>query len=158
MPLWGLEVLLWSWWLGWLCTCQKTWCRPFQMSIISQKSLSMCSGADFHLDFVWQSWWIFQVPDSRHQIRDPQQLEKLYFWISSSTLQEGCPSCTPWPWCPFSVCYALDLVNDSNAKWAARLAKHLVMGDPIWILLYILMIAHLSFAFAFVNEWRRNCR
>lgn len=49
--------------------------------------------------------------------------------------------------------YAMLLIlsMDSNAKWAARLAKHLVMGDPIWILLYILMIALLSFAFAFVN-------
>ena len=49
--------------------------------------------------------------------------------------------------------YALLLIlsMDSNAKWAAHLAKHLVMGDPIWILLYILMIALLSFAFAFVN-------
>ena len=49
--------------------------------------------------------------------------------------------------------YAMLLIlsMDSNAKWAAHLAKHLVMGDPIWILLYILMIALLSFAFAFVN-------
>ena len=49
--------------------------------------------------------------------------------------------------------YAMLLIlsMDSNAKWAAQLAKRLVMGDPIWILLYILMIALLSFAFAFVN-------
>lgn len=49
--------------------------------------------------------------------------------------------------------YAMLLIlsMDSNAKWAAQLAKRLVMGDPIWIFLYILMIALLSFAFAFVN-------
>ena len=49
--------------------------------------------------------------------------------------------------------YAMLLIlsMNSNAKWAAQLAKHLVMGDPMWILLYILMIGILSFAFAFVN-------
>ena len=44
--------------------------------------------------------------------------------------------------------YAMLLIlsMNSNAKWAAQLAKHLVMGDPMWILLYILMIG-----IAFVN-------
>ena len=57
--------------------------------------------------------------------------------------------------------YAMLLIlsMDSNAKWAARLAKHLVMGDPIWILLYILMIAPSLFCFCLCQcERRRNCR
>jgi accessory sec system translocase secY2 len=45
----------------------------------------------------------------------------------------------------------LILCIDSNAKWAAQLAKELVLGEPIWILLYIFMIALLSFAFSFIN-------
>ena len=45
----------------------------------------------------------------------------------------------------------LILYIDSNAKWAAQLAKELVLGEPIWILLYIFMIALLSFAFSFIN-------
>ena len=45
----------------------------------------------------------------------------------------------------------LVLSMDSNAKWAAKLAKELVMGEPVWILLYMFMIALLSFAFSFVN-------
>lgn len=45
----------------------------------------------------------------------------------------------------------LVLSMDSNAKWAAKFAKELVMGEPVWILLYIFMIALLSFAFSFVN-------
>ena len=45
----------------------------------------------------------------------------------------------------------LILCIDSNAKWAAQLAKELVLGEPIWILLYIFMIALLSFAFSFNN-------
>ncbi|MFS9037751.1 accessory Sec system protein translocase subunit SecY2 [Streptococcus timonensis] len=45
----------------------------------------------------------------------------------------------------------LILYIDSNAKWAAQLAKELVLGEPIWILLYIFMIALLSFAFSFNN-------
>ena len=45
----------------------------------------------------------------------------------------------------------LVLSMDSNAKWAAKLAKELVMGEPVWILLYVFMIALLSFAFSFVN-------
>ena len=61
------------------------------------------------------------------------------------------------------VMYAMTLVSipqyilllilyiDSNAKWAAQLAKELVLGEPIWILLYIFMIALLSFAFSFIN-------
>lgn len=45
----------------------------------------------------------------------------------------------------------LVLSMDSNAKWATKFAKELVMGEPVWILLYIFMIALLSFAFSFVN-------
>lgn len=45
----------------------------------------------------------------------------------------------------------LVLSMDSNANWAAKFAKELVMGEPVWILLYIFMIALLSFAFSFVN-------
>ena len=45
----------------------------------------------------------------------------------------------------------LVLSMDSNAKWAAKFAKELVMGEPVWIHLYIFMIALLSFAFSFVN-------
>lgn len=45
----------------------------------------------------------------------------------------------------------LILYIDSNAKWAAQLAKELVLGEAIWILLYIFMIALLSFAFSFIN-------
>ena len=45
----------------------------------------------------------------------------------------------------------LVLSMDSDAKWAAKFAKELVMGEPVWILLYIFMIALLSFAFSFVN-------
>ena len=38
-----------------------------------------------------------------------------------------------------------------HASWAASIAKELVIGAPAWILLYGLMIAILSFAFAFVT-------
>ncbi len=49
--------------------------------------------------------------------------------------------------------YAMLLIlsMDSNAKWAAHLAKHLVMGDPIWILLLHSDDRPSLFAFAFVN-------
>ena len=40
---------------------------------------------------------------------------------------------------------------NSRASWAASIAKELVIGAPAWILLYGLMIAILSFAFAFVT-------
>lgn len=45
----------------------------------------------------------------------------------------------------------LVLYLDPNASWAAQLSKKIVLGEPLWILLYILMICFLSFAFAFIN-------
>ena len=45
----------------------------------------------------------------------------------------------------------LILYIDPNAKWVAQVVKRLVLGEPLWILLYILMISLLSFAFAFIN-------
>ena len=49
--------------------------------------------------------------------------------------------------------YIFLLVQAINprASWAASIAKELVIGAPTWILLYGLMIAILSFAFAFVT-------
>lgn len=49
--------------------------------------------------------------------------------------------------------YIFLLVQAINprASWAASIAKELVIGAPSWILLYGLMIAILSFAFAFVT-------
>lgn len=49
--------------------------------------------------------------------------------------------------------YIFLLVQAINprASWAASIAKELVIGAPAWILLYGLMIAILSFAFAFVT-------
>ena len=49
--------------------------------------------------------------------------------------------------------YIFLLVQAINprASWAASIAKALVIGAPAWILLYGLMIAILSFAFAFVT-------
>ena len=49
--------------------------------------------------------------------------------------------------------YVFLLVQAINprASWAASIAKELVIGAPAWILLYGLMIAILSFAFAFVT-------
>ena len=38
-----------------------------------------------------------------------------------------------------------------HASWAATIAKELVIGEPAWIFLYGLMLALLSFAFAFVT-------
>lgn len=45
----------------------------------------------------------------------------------------------------------LVLYLDPNASWAVQLSKKIVLGEPLWILLYILMICFLSFAFAFIN-------
>ena len=45
----------------------------------------------------------------------------------------------------------LVLYFDPNASWAVQLSKKIVLGEPLWILLYILMICFLSFAFAFIN-------
>ena len=45
----------------------------------------------------------------------------------------------------------LVLYLDPNARWAVQLSKKIVLGEPLWILLYILMICFLSFAFAFIN-------
>ena len=45
----------------------------------------------------------------------------------------------------------LVLYLDPNANWAVQLSKKIVLGEPLWILLYILMICFLSFAFAFIN-------
>ena len=45
----------------------------------------------------------------------------------------------------------LVLYLDPNASWAVQLSKKIVLGAPLWILLYILMICFLSFAFAFIN-------
>jgi len=45
----------------------------------------------------------------------------------------------------------LVLYLDPNASWAVQLSKKVVLGEPLWILLYILMICFLSFAFAFIN-------
>lgn len=45
----------------------------------------------------------------------------------------------------------LVLYLDPNASWAVQLSKRIVLGEPLWILLYILMICFLSFAFAFIN-------
>ena len=45
----------------------------------------------------------------------------------------------------------LVLYLDPDASWAAQLSKKIVLGEPLWILLYILMICFLSFAFAFIN-------
>ena len=45
----------------------------------------------------------------------------------------------------------LVLYLDPNASWAVQLSKKVVLGEPVWILLYILMICFLSFAFAFIN-------
>ena len=45
----------------------------------------------------------------------------------------------------------LVLYLDTNASWAVQLSKKIVLGEPLWILLYILMICFLSFAFAFIN-------
>lgn len=49
--------------------------------------------------------------------------------------------------------YIFLLVQAINprASWAASIAKELVIGAPAWILLYGMMIAILSFAFAFVT-------
>ena len=45
----------------------------------------------------------------------------------------------------------LVLYLDPDANWAVQLSKKIVLGEPLWILLYILMICFLSFAFAFIN-------
>ena len=45
----------------------------------------------------------------------------------------------------------LVLYLDPNASWAVQLSSKIVLGEPLWILLYILMICFLSFAFAFIN-------
>lgn len=45
----------------------------------------------------------------------------------------------------------LVLYLDPDASWAVQLSKKIVLGEPLWILLYILMICFLSFAFAFIN-------
>ena len=45
----------------------------------------------------------------------------------------------------------LVLYLDPNASWAVQLSKKIVLGEPLWILLYILMICFLSSAFAFIN-------
>ena len=45
----------------------------------------------------------------------------------------------------------LVLYLDPNASWAVQVSKKIVLGEPLWILLYILMICFLSFAFAFIN-------
>lgn len=45
----------------------------------------------------------------------------------------------------------LVLYFDPNASWVVQLSKKIVLGEPLWILLYILMICFLSFAFAFIN-------
>ena len=45
----------------------------------------------------------------------------------------------------------LVLYLNPNASWAVQLSKKIVLGEPLWILLYILMICFLSFAFAFIN-------
>ena len=45
----------------------------------------------------------------------------------------------------------LVLYLDPNTSWAVQLSKKIVLGEPLWILLYILMICFLSFAFAFIN-------
>ena len=45
----------------------------------------------------------------------------------------------------------LVLYLDPNSSWAVQLSKKIVLGEPLWILLYILMICFLSFAFAFIN-------
>ena len=45
----------------------------------------------------------------------------------------------------------LVLYLDPNASWAVQLSSKIVLGEPLWIVLYILMICFLSFAFAFIN-------
>ena len=47
--------------------------------------------------------------------------------------------------------FLLVQVINPHASWAATIAKELVIGEPAWILLYSLMMAILSFAFAFVT-------
>lgn len=47
--------------------------------------------------------------------------------------------------------FLLVQVINPRASWATTIAKELVIGEPAWILLYSLMIAILSFAFAFVT-------
>ncbi len=132
MPLWGLKFYVdHDGWDGYVPARRR--CRPFQMSIISQKS-SLCSGRDFILDFCLcgSLGGIFQVPDSCHQIRGSTTTWKLYL-ISRSTQQEGCPSCTPWPcsWSQYAMLWSC--LWTLNAKWAACLwGQTLAMGDLIW--------------------------
>ncbi|VED67967.1 preprotein translocase subunit secY [Streptococcus australis] len=47
--------------------------------------------------------------------------------------------------------FLLVQVINPRASWATTIAKELVIGEPAWILLYSLMMAILSFAFAFVT-------
>ena len=51
---------------------------------------------------------------------------------------------------PQYIFLLLQVINP-RASWATTIAKELVIGEPAWILLYSLMMAILSFAFAFVT-------